>query len=222
MGNKTIQVGALDDHSTVIDGYKFKLQGHQDIQIAWSAEYYSEVEPWLEKHPTDCLLLDASVDNSPNDPNTYPILHIIPKLLDLYPDLAILVISMHNRKAFIRNVMQAGASGYIIKDDNETYQQLPEVIRNITAGEIYYPQIIANHPDDNPQNTPILTPRQLEVLSLKAGSPEISTKDIADYLHIAASSVRNLLSTTYTRLGVRNISSAIEKAKKLGLITPDK
>jgi DNA-binding NarL/FixJ family response regulator len=67
---------------------------------------------------------------------------------------------------------------------------------------------------------PLLTQRQLEVLSMCAAYPNLSTSDLAQKLNIANSTMRNLLSEAYLRLQVINRTAAIAKARQLGLITP--
>jgi DNA-binding NarL/FixJ family response regulator len=218
----TINVGILDDHSAITAGYKAKLDNLPDIRVAWIATHYSEVAQYLANIATDVMILDVEVPNSPDDPNPFPILHAIPQLLDIYSEMEIVIISMFDRRALIRNLMQVGASGYILKDDKLSYDDLPNIVRRLATGEIYYSptveRILANEIDDEL----ILTPRQLEALSLKTARPNLTTKELADEMNIAPSTVRNLLSDVYTRLGVRNISGAVAKARHLNLITPAK
>jgi LuxR family maltose regulon positive regulatory protein len=66
----------------------------------------------------------------------------------------------------------------------------------------------------------LLTPRQLEVLSLCAAYPDASTSDLAGMMTISNSTVRNLLSSVYLRLGVHSRTAAVEKAREMGLVTP--
>ena len=116
MPNK-IRVSILDDHQSIIDGYIYRLSGNPKIMVAAAMSYAEELEPSLAAHPTDVLLLDISVPTAPNNPNPYPTLYIIPKLLDEYAGLSILVITMFNERGLVKSVMEAGASGYILKDD---------------------------------------------------------------------------------------------------------
>jgi DNA-binding CsgD family transcriptional regulator len=62
--------------------------------------------------------------------------------------------------------------------------------------------------------------RQLEALSLCAAYPDWTSADLAEHMAASQSTVRNLLSGAYLRLGVRNRPAAVEKARQLGLITP--
>ena len=217
-----INVGILDDHSAITDGYRYKLSNLPDINVAWTATFYYEVESLLASTNIDVLIMDVEVPNSPDDQNPFPILHAIPSLLDHYSELQIVIISMYNRRALIRNLMHAGASGYIVKDDKAAYDNLPDIIRRLANGEIYYSPTVEKLLESNTTNGPLLTPRQLEALSLRTAQPDMTTRDLADAMNIAPSTVRNLLSDIYSRLGVRNISGAIAKARQLNLITPSK
>jgi DNA-binding NarL/FixJ family response regulator len=172
-------------------------------------------------HPADVLILDVEVPTSPENPNPYPLLHQLPRLLQIYPDMHILVISMHNQATLIKSVMEAGASGYITKDDQETIRELGNVIITIAKGGIHlsqqaYQKLLKKIPDDTR-----LTNRQLEALSLCAAYPDSTTAELANRLGVANSTIRNLLSGTYIKLNVRNRTAAIAKARRLGLITPN-
>lgn len=215
-----IHIAILDDHQSIIDGYLFRLSQTPEVEVVATSFFASDLERMLQEHPVDVLILDIQVPTSPENLNPYPILHVIPRLLQNYPRLNVLVISVHNQAAMIRNVMEAGASGYILKDDYTSIQQLGSIVRSIASGGIYlsqeaYTQLAKKMPESNS-----LTPRQLEILSLCASFPDATTAELANRLGIANSTLRNLLSEAYIRLNVRNRAAAIAKARQLGIITP--
>ena len=220
--NRKIRVTILDDHQGILDGYLFRLSKIPEIEVAATLSFGEELEPTLEKTPTDVLLLDVSVPTASDNRNPYPILHIIPKLLELYPNLAILVISMFTDRGLIRAVVEAGASGYIFKDDQATIRDLGNVVLAVANGGIYFSQearqLILKHRNTN--DTDPLTVRQLEALSLYAAYPDCSTTELAHKMSVSNSTVRNLLAGAYLRLGVHTRSAAIAKARELGVITP--
>lgn len=218
---KLVKVSILDDHQTILDGYQFRLANSPRVEIASTLQFGSEINAALEKYSTDVLILDINVPTSQDNPNPYPILHVIPSLLQKYPNLAILVISMHNDRSLIRAVMEAGASGYILKDDQSMLVDLENVIVSIAAGGIFLSREISNIllPANTNEDVP-LSQRQLEVLSLSLAFPDDTTADLAKKLSVANSTVRNLLSGAYIKLGVRTRAAAIAKARKLGVITP--
>jgi DNA-binding NarL/FixJ family response regulator len=214
-----IRVAILDDHQSIIDGYNYRLSHAPEIEVVATAMCGEELEPLLSSHPVDVLLLDVLVPTSPSNRNPYPILHLIPKLLQTYPNLSILVMSMHAQRSLIRAVVEAGASGYILKDDQTSIRELAAVIRMVASGGIHFsPQAHAQLLRNGGEGT--LTPRQQEVLSLAAAYPDLTSAQLASTLGIAQSTARNLLSGAYLRLGVRSRSAAIAKARHLGLITP--
>ena len=222
MENK-ISVTILDDHQSIVDGYRFRLSNFPQIEIVNTLEYGEDLEGALKKHVPDVLILDVNVRVSAENSNNYPIFHVIPDLLQRYPDLAILVISMHNDRSIIRAVMEGGASGYILKDDQKTISELGSVILSIVGGGIYLSEKVRNLYIKNRSaaNEEPLTGRQMEALSLCAAYPDHTTERLAQIMNVANSTVRNLLSGAYLRLGVNSRAAAIAKARQLGLIPPD-
>ena len=222
MENK-IRVTILDDHQSIVDGYLFRLNKVPQIEIVTTLEYGEDLEVALKKQVPDVLILDVNVKVSAENSNNYPIFHIIPNLLQRYPDLSILVISMHNDRSIIRAVMEGGASGYILKDDQRTIQELGSVILSIVSGGIYLSEKVRNLYIKNRSaaSEEPLTGRQMEALSLCAAYPDHTTERLAQIMNVANSTVRNLLSGAYLRLGVNSRAAAIAKARQLGLIPPD-
>ena len=222
MENK-ISVTILDDHQSIVDGYLFRLSKFPQIEIVDTLGYGQDLEGALKKQVPDVLILDVNVSVSAENSNNYPIFHVIPDLLQRYPDLAILVISMHNDRSIIRAVMEGGASGYILKDDQKTIQELGSVILSIVGGGIYLSEKVRNLYIKNRSaaSEEPLTGRQMEALSLCAAYPDHTTERLAQTMNVANSTVRNLLSGAYLRLGVNSRAAAIAKARQLGLIPPD-
>jgi len=223
MTSQTIRVTILDDHQSIIDGYVYRLSSAPDLGIAATIYYGEELEPTLAAHPTDVLLLDINVPTSAENTQPYPILYSIPSLLEKYPDLHILVISMYAERGLIRAVTEAGASGYVLKDDRSMLQDLGNVVRLIASGGIYFSQkayqlLLSQKTVPSGEH---LSTRQLEALSLCASYPDWTSADLAEKMSASRSTVRNLLSGAYLRLGVHSRPAAIAKARQQGLITPD-
>lgn len=218
-----IRVAILDDHQSMLDGYTFRLRQHPKINVVATARYADELPALLYDHEIDLLLLDISVPISMEDAHPYPILHTIPQILEENPDLSILVVSMHKQSSLIQSVMEAGAKGYILKDDPEAILRLGDIVVSVAAGGVYFSKqsydVLARG-TGGPRDFPKLTQRQVEALSLCAAFPDTSTSELSERLSIAPSTLRNLLSTAYEHLGVHNRAAAIVRARQLGLITP--
>jgi two-component system response regulator NreC len=215
-----IQVAILDDHQSIVDGYNYRLSQSADIEIVGTAGYGEQLEPMLAKNRVDVLILDIEVPTSPANSNPYPILYEIPKIIEKYPNLNVLVISMHNQASMIKSIMDMGASGYILKADYTMIKELAKVVSLVAQGSNQFSNQARLHYEKKVGGDVALTPRQLKVLSLCAAFPDATTGELAKQLEIANSTVRNLLSEAYVRLDVRNRAAAVAKARQLGLITP--
>jgi DNA-binding NarL/FixJ family response regulator len=222
MPAEKVRVAILDDHQSIIDGYIYRLSSTPEIEVVATATYGEELEQVLSKHPADVLLLDLSVRTAPDNPNPFPILHLVPKLLQKYPSLSVLIITMFAEPGLMRSIIEAGASGYILKDDQSAFRELGNVVLSVAHGGIYFSKKAHNlyMKAESPENGDALTPRQLEVISLCAAYPDASTADLAQIMSISNSTVRNLLSSLYLRLSVHSRTAAVEKAREMGLITP--
>lgn len=222
MPAEKVRVAILDDHQSIIDGYIYRLGSTPEIEVIATATYGEELESVLSKHPADVLLLDLSVRTSPENPNPFPILYLVPKLLQKYPKLNVLIISMFAEPGLMRSIIEAGASGYILKDDQSAFRELGNVVMSVAHGGIFFSKKAHSlyMQADAVNGSDLLTPRQLEVISLCAAYPDASTSDLAQMMTVSNSTVRNLLSSLYLRLGVHSRTAAVEKAREMGLITP--
>jgi DNA-binding NarL/FixJ family response regulator len=215
-----VRVAILDDHPAIVEGYKHYLSREIDIKVVASAAFGDELEPMLAEYsPIHLLILDVNVPTSSSNSSRYPIFHLIPKLLQHHPAVKILVISMYKQSSVIRAAIEAGASGFLLKDDRDALEALGSIIRTVAGGGVHFSreahQMFFRH-------TALLTTRQMEVLSLCAAYPNESIGEIARLMGLAEATVRNLLSYTYSRLGVRSRTAAVARAEELGLIaTPD-
>ncbi len=219
---KKIRVAILDDHQSVVDGYIFRLSANKNIQVVGSARFGSQLDELVRNGHVDVLLLDISVPTSKEKQDPYPIFNILPQLRKQYPEMAVMIISMHKERPLVRAIMEAGATGYILKDDHEAILQLAEAVTLVSTGGIFLSKELSNiyskpGPMDTAQD---LSKRQLEALSICAAHPEITTEDLAKKMSVKPSTVRNLLSKAYSRLHVPNRTAAISRARQLGLITP--
>jgi DNA-binding NarL/FixJ family response regulator len=216
--SKPIRVAIVEDHQSIIDGYIYRLSVPQ-VEIVAVSRFGEEIEDLLAKHAVDVLLMDIFVPTSPTHAHPFPVLHVIPIILARYPKLKILVISMLNQRSMIEALVESGISGYIFKEDHNSIQHLADVVGAVSQGGIYFSQGAYQYLRNKQKR--LLTPRQMEVLSLCATYPDSGITTLARRLHIAPSTFRNLLSATYARLGVQTRMAAIHKAHQLGLLAPD-
>ena len=220
--SKNIRVAILDNHQSIIDGYQYRLGKDPKIEVVATTTFGVELIPMIVNHPIDVLILDLQVDTASDDSSPYPVPFTIAELHTKYPELAILVISSFRQPPFIKIVMKAGASGYIFKDDQSSILELCNIVHAIAAGGIHLSQEAYHQTYKKIPSNSFLTPRQLQALSLCAAYPGATSIELACLFGVKNSTFRNLLSTAYARLGVKNRISAINIAHQLGLISiPD-
>lgn len=219
---KKLRVAVLEDHSPVVDGYTYRLSSYPNVELVASARNGEQLDELLSVHTIDVLILDVVAPARAGSLAPYPLFNVIPNLRKKYPAMAILVISGHKQPTLIRSVIEAGASGYIIKTEAAASERLGEIILLLAHGGVFLSEQTAAalaYPSGS-EDVEMLTDRQREVLSLCAANPGMSTDDLAALLSIAPSTVRNLLSSCYKRLRVNNMTAAVLKARELGLISP--
>ncbi len=216
---RKIRIAILDDHQGIIDGYYLRLGKVVGLEIVATASTAEDLEASLADQSVDAVILDVWVPTGPNNPNPYPILNFIPRLLQTYPDLAIIVISAVNERAFIQAVIEAGANGYILKEDQASYETLGTIVSALAKDGGLYLSPMANQKVGS-QRKLALTPREMEALSLCNAHPDWPLAKLAKHLGVQPSTIRNTLHGSYIRLEVESRSAAVAKARELGLITP--
>ena len=214
----SIKIAIIEDHQGIIDGYKFRLQKAEDIEIVDVAMNGEELNALLATHlEIDILIMDINVPVSTQNKNFFPILQLVPKIIEEHPNTRVLIISMLSELNLIKELVDAGISGYVVKDDVESIRALSSILRKINRGELYFSESIKGKLQDF-VNQFGLTNRQLEILSVCAAYPDLTSEQVAEMIDIASSSLRTTLSAIYSRLNVRSKAAAIFKAKDLGLI----
>lgn len=219
MKPETINISILEDHQGIIDGYLFRLKDEAGLHIAGISRYGQELEPMLAANRTDLLILDMEVQISPSDSGIFPILQVIPKLIKKYPHLVILVISMYSQIVLVEKLVELGVAGYIFKNDSEAIQHLAEIVVTLKNGGTYFSQGLFTKLRSlkTKSTSSLLSPRQLEALSLCVAFPDSTSDDLAIRLGVSSSTFRNTLSSAYVRLGVHTRRAAIAYLQKLGL-----
>lgn len=214
----TIRVAIVDNHQSVLDGCQLRLAQNPSIKIVATVMVGVEIEPMLSQQDVDILLLDLSIPTSDVDQSPYPVLQTIPALMGRHPNLRIVILSMYSGRSLLVRAVYSGVSGYIVKDDHRSIQQLGMVIEMIAQGETYFSPSLLPVVRTIGNEEPLLTSRQAEVLALCAAYPNETTAQLAERMHVAHSTVRNLLSGVYTKLGINNRTAAVARAQELGLI----
>ena len=210
-----IKILIADDHKIVRVGLRGILEREEDITVIAEAEDGSQVLEILKENVTDVILMDIDMGRTNGIATTQ-------KVKATYPDVHVLALTMHEERDHIIGMLEAGASGYLLK--NAGREELLTAVHTVVKGDSYFSnqvsatllQAITNIKRKAPQsnhNTP-LTDREIEVLQLIA--QEYSNGEIAEKLFISIRTVdthrRNILDKLQVKNTAGLVKYAIEKA----------
>jgi NarL family two-component system response regulator LiaR len=210
-----MKVIVCDDQATVRDGLVMLLKLEPDIDVVGTAEDGAEaVEMAADKGP-DLVLMDLKM----------PIMNGVEATRQIktrYPDVKVLVLTTYADDEWVFDAIQAGASGYLLKDTPR--EELMKAIRGTVAGKTYLDpsvagkvleQVSSRQTQPATSITTKLTQREAEVLRLIARG--LSNADIADQLFLSDGTVRNHVSAILAKLGVSDRTQAAVIAIQHGL-----
>jgi len=205
-----INVLLTDDHQLIIDGLKSLLKNQEYINVSAEANNGREALRILSFLPIDVVLMDIDM----------PVMNGIETIKEIkkqYPDVKVIILSMHNEAGMIKSLVDLGANGYMLKSCSQ--DEVVSAIRKVAAGQSYFSPDVTMallkpaHPE---QKTEILTERETEILKLIAAG--FSNKEVGDKLFISHRTVDTHRTNLMKKLGVSNIAGLISFAIKNGII----
>jgi DNA-binding NarL/FixJ family response regulator len=164
----------VDDHYLVIEGIRSLLHHEKNIEWMGHAMNAASCLDYLKRHQPNVILMDV---NLPDKSGT----ELCEEVKKLYPNVLILGLSTFNQQAVVRNMMDNGASGYVLK--NATKEELLEAIDLVINGDTYFSQEVVHSLNEPQPRQPIITRREKEVLQLIAEG--LTNAEIADKLFIS-------------------------------------
>ena len=209
MNPAIINVMLVDDHPMVQDGLSACLSFYDDIAIVGNCGDGSAVLETAKQCQPDVILMDISMPKL----NGLEATEIISEALT---ETKILIFSMHESVEFVTNAVQAGASGYILKDTNS--EEVYQAIKSVAQGKSYFSSSIAKMLIDNPptQNNQSLTAREQMILSYIAQGQ--SSKEIAQTLTISSRTVEAHRRNIKSKLQLDSLAELVCYAVNQGLI----
>lgn len=207
-----IRVAVVDDHPHVAIALRALLDETPDIQLVAESRRGSDVAALVRRTRPHVLLLDLFIEPE------FDALSVVRRLRADFPDLKICLLSAYLEPALVRDLLQAGVYGYILKDDDYV-SRVDTIIRDLADGRLYlspqaYEALAQATRAESPES--LLSEREVEILRLaKRGLPN---PQIAQSLHISPGTVRNHLSTIYRKLGVHSRHEALQVADERHLI----
>lgn len=208
-----------EDHQLFREGLRSMLESRGDVEVAGEASDGLEAIRCIKKTHPELLLLDISM----------PRLNGISVIKDIrmqFPDLKILVLTIHESDQYILETFNAGANGYCIKDSNRN--ELMMAIDSVLSGKTYISPGVADEVMEGyltsrrtmkeKSDWETLTQREREVLKLVAES--YMSKEICDMLNISVKTVEKHRANIMKKLDLHNVAALTSYAIEKGLVEP--
>src|SRR5215210_8040895 len=211
-----IKVAIADDHALFRTGVKTSLSHRKDIQMIAEAENGMQLLNLLKHVKPDVILLDIQMPIMDG-------LTTLPEIKKLYPDVKVIMLSMHNDHSMITRMMEIGANSYLTKEsDSETiyqaivtcYQQ--EFFFNDLTNKALLNGLRMKKPEQ--MNAPDVHLTEKEITILKLMCEEKSTKEIADMVDLSPRTVEAIRDKLKTKTGVKSMAGLVMYAVKAGIV----
>jgi DNA-binding NarL/FixJ family response regulator len=201
-----------DDHTLVRQGLKLILSAHADLQVIGEAANGREAIELAEKLRPDIVLMDVAMPEVNGIEATR-------RMVEANPRIRILVLSMHKEAVYVREILRAGARGYILKDAIDT--ELLNAVRSIARGDGYVsPAVSGALLNDFRSNAAdpidLLSGREREVLQLIADGK--TNKEIATHLNLSVYTIDSHRGKIMEKLNLHSTGELIRFAMKHGLV----
>ncbi len=210
-----MKVIICDDQAIVRDGLEMLLKLEPGIDVVGTAEDGAAAVEMVAKESPDLVLMDLKM----------PVMNGVEATRQIrarYPEVKVLVLTTYDDDEWVFDAIQAGASGYLLKDTPR--DEVVKAIRGTVGGKVYLDPSVAGkvleqvsrHPTQSPTLiTSQLTEREIEVLRLLAKG--LNNKAISERLFLSEGTVRNHISTILSKLGVSDRTQAAVIALQHGL-----
>ncbi|HTN25555.1 MAG TPA: response regulator transcription factor [Solirubrobacteraceae bacterium] len=204
-----------DDHGIMRGGLRLLLDRQPDMEVVAEAQDGIEaVEMALRERPDICIL-DVSMPRMTG-------LQATVEIRAQAPEIAVLVLSMHDDERYLFEALQAGAAGYVLK--READHALVDAVRAVSRGEPFLTNAAERSlvrewmEDDSSGPAEPLTLREREVLKLIAEAH--TNKEIGELLHLSEKTVESHRGNLLRKLGMRDRVELVRYAIRRGLIEP--
>lgn len=206
MGNK-LKVLLVDDHALVRRGFRRMLEDEPSFQVVGEASDGLEAVQCAEQLLPDVIVMDCALPQING-------IEASRRILAKKPETAILMLSMHSEDTLVRQALEAGARGYVLK--NAMDLDLISAIKKVAEGKtVLDPQITRSGTLKGERDTG-LTPRELEILQhIVAGK---SNKEIASELNLSVNTVSVHRANIMDALGMHKTAELVVYAIRNGLV----
>jgi DNA-binding NarL/FixJ family response regulator len=204
---KKITVLLVDDHSLVRRGFRRMLEDEADMEVVGEAGDGEEsIKLAKQLHP-QVVVMDCALPGMNG-------LEATRQIMEESPDTAVLMLSMHSESTWVRQAIEAGAKGYVLK--NAMDLELGAAIRKVAAGETVFDPQVEQRSVLKGERSAALTQRELEVLQMIVDGK--SNKEIATALDLSANTIAVHRANIMNSLGIHKTAELVVYAIRAGLV----
>jgi DNA-binding NarL/FixJ family response regulator len=202
-----ISVLLVDDHSLVRRGFRRILEDEPDIEVTGEAGDGADAVRLAKELQPNVVVMDCAMPNMNG-------LQATRKILEEQPQTLVLMLSMHPEETLVRQALDAGARGYVLK--NAVDLELGAAIRRVVAGETVLDSQLKRPATLKGDRDEHLTPRELEILQMIVEGK--SNKEIAAVLELSANTVAVHRANIMEALGIHKTAELVVYAIRNGLV----
>lgn len=202
-----ISVLLVDDHSLVRRGFRRMLEDEADISVVGEASDGKEAVELVRSLKPRVVVMDCALPEING-------LEATRKILKFAPETLVLMLSMHTEDTWVRQALEAGARGYVLK--NAMDLELGAAIRRLVGGETVLDPQLAPQENLKGERNSGLTPREIQILQLICDGK--SNKEIASQLELSANTVAVHRANIMDALGIHKTAELVVYAIRNGLV----
>ena len=204
------RVFIVDDHPLVREGLTNLMNGQNDLIVCGEAKNSAQAIDGIMKTRPDVALIDISLENESG-------LELIKQLAGQFPEVGLIVLSMHDEGLYAERALRAGAQGYVMK--HETSSSVLASIRRVLEGGVYISERIINRmamrftsAGGVAATSPVerLSDRELEIFRLLGQGR--TTSQIAEDLHLSLKTVQAYCARAKEKFGVTSLTELLRAA----------
>ncbi len=213
-GHRRIRILLADDHAVLRAGLRALLAAQADLEVVGEASDGAEAVRLAQTLRPDVIVMDIGMPGVGGIDATARIKRELPVA-------KVLILSMHDDRGYLRQVLRAGASGYVLKQAADT--ELLAAIRAAARGEVFLDPAVAKalveeviQPAPAGRETPALSDREREVLRLLARGH--TNQQVADRLCVSVKSVETYKARLMEKLGLKGRAELVRYALQHGFL----
>jgi DNA-binding NarL/FixJ family response regulator len=197
----------VDDHSLVRRGFRRMLEDEPDMEVVGEAGDGEESVKLAKQLQPQVVVMDCALPGMNG-------LQATRQIIEESPETAVLMLSMHSESTWVRQAVEAGAKGYVLK--NALDLELGTAIRKVAAGETVFDPKVEQKTALRGERSSALTQRELEVLQMIVDGK--SNKEIATALDLSANTVAVHRANIMNTLGIHKTAELVVYAIRAGLV----